>query len=79
MHKLMGKTIIVVPLIIGIGVLPDGLKKNLNIESAFVFYWIQLPLLAITSIYSIGFIVNDMCISKKTIKEDDYNNNDNKD
>ena len=67
MHKLMGKRIIFVPLIIGICVLSDGLKTNLNIEGAFIFYWIQLPLLAITSIYSIGFIINDMFISKKRV------------
>ena len=77
MHKFIGKRIILVPLIIGICVLLDGLMTNLKSEGAIGFYYIELPLLATTSIYSIGFIINDIFISKKIIKDDD--NKDNKD
>ena len=65
-YKLMGKAIILIPIVVGIIVLIDGLNTNFKSEGSLGFYFFDLPALVITSIYSFGFFINNMLIDKKT-------------
>lgn len=62
-YRALGRAVIAIPLLMGLYIIIDNWGKSG--EDLFTFNVFQFPLLIISSIYCVGFFINDTFIHKK--------------